>query len=223
MKFTDLGKLGKINASSLALGCMRISGKDKKEVETIIGTALDCGINFFDHADIYGGGKSEEIFGAAFSAPRDSVYIQSKCGIRPGFFDFSKEHIIASAEASLKRLGTDYLDVLLLHRPDTLMEPEEVAEAFTTLEKSGKVRFFGVSNQNPYQMALLQKYMPQKIVANQLQFGLAHRRITLRVLREHHRFSKSGDNLFPQFVLCVISVAPIDDLAGALAVDPYVF
>ena len=174
MKFTDLGKLGKINASSLALGCMRISGKDKKEVETIIGTALDCGINFFDHSDIYGGGKSEEIFGAAFSAPRDSVYIQSKCGIRPGFFDFSKEHIIASAEASLKRLGTDYLDVLLLHRPDTLMEPEEVAEAFTTLEKSGKVRFFGVSNQNPYQMALLQKYMPQKIVANQLQFGLAH-------------------------------------------------
>ena len=174
MKYTALGKLGKINASSIALGCMRISGKEKKDVESLISTALDCGINFFDHADIYGGGKSEEVFASAFHGKRDSVYIQSKCGIRPGFFDFSKEHIIYSVEKSLKRLDTDYLDVLLLHRPDTLMEPEEVAEAFTTLEKDGKVRFFGVSNQDPYQMALLQKYMPQKIVANQLQFGLAH-------------------------------------------------
>ena len=174
MKNIDLGKLGKINASAIALGCMRISGKDVKDVQTLISTALDCGINFFDHADIYGGGKSEEVFASAFHGKRDSVYIQSKCGIRPGFFDFSKEHIISSVEKSLKRLDTDYLDVLLLHRPDTLMEPEEVAEAFTKLEKDGKVRFFGVSNQNPYQMALLQKYMPQKIVANQLQFGLAH-------------------------------------------------
>ncbi|MBE6895945.1 MAG: aldo/keto reductase family oxidoreductase, partial [Ruminococcaceae bacterium] len=174
MKNIDLGKLGKINASAIALGCMRISGKDKKDVQNLISTALDCGINFFDHADIYGGGKSEEVFASAFNGNRDSVLIQSKCGIRPGFFDFSKEHIVSSVEKSLKRLNTDYLDILLLHRPDTLMEPEEVAEAFTTLEKSGKVRFFGVSNQNPYQMALLQKYLPQKIVANQLQFGLAH-------------------------------------------------
>lgn len=174
MKYTDLGSLGKINASAIALGCMRISGKEKKDVEALISAALECGINYFDHADIYGGGKSEEIFGEAFCGKRDEIIIQSKCGIRKGFFDFSKEHIISSVEGSLKRLRTDYLDVLLLHRPDTLMEPEEVAEAFCELEKSGKVRFFGVSNQNPAQMALLQKYMPQKIVANQLQFSLAH-------------------------------------------------
>ena len=174
MKTVDIGKLGKINASQIALGCMRISGMNKTDAKRLIDTAIDCGINFFDHADIYGGGQSEEVFAEAFSGKRDSVFIQSKCGIRSGFFDFSKEHIVASVEKSLKRLKTDYLDLLLLHRPDTLMEPEEVAEAFTELEKSGKVRFFGVSNQNPGQMALMQKYMGQKLVANQLQFGLAH-------------------------------------------------
>ena len=174
MNHIDIGKLGAINASEIALGCMRISGMDRISAETLISAAIDSGINFFDHADIYGGGKSEEVFASAFHGSRDSIYIQSKCGIRQGFFDFSKEHIISSAEASLKRLKTDYLDLLLLHRPDALMEPEEVAEAFTALEKSGKVRFFGVSNQNPGQMSLLQKYMPQKIVADQLQFGLAH-------------------------------------------------
>ena len=174
MKYIDLGGLGKVNASAIALGCMRISGKEKKDVQSLISAALDCGINFFDHADIYGGGRSEEIFGEAFCGRRDEVLIQSKCGIRKGYFDFSKEHIVSSVEGSLKRLKTDYLDVLLLHRPDALMEPEEVAEAFCKLEKSGKVRFFGVSNENPSQIALLQKYLPQKIVANQLQLSLAH-------------------------------------------------
>ena len=174
MKYIELGGRGGIKVPAIALGCMRISGKEKKDVENLIDASLDCGINFFDHADIYGGGKSEELFGEAFRGARDSVFIQSKCGIRKGFFDFSKEHIISSVEGSLRRLKTDYLDVLLLHRPDTLMEPEEVAEAFTELENSGKVRYFGVSNEYPYQMALLQKYMPQKIVADQLQFGLAH-------------------------------------------------
>ncbi len=174
MNYIDIGRLGAVKASEIALGCMRISNMDQRSAENLISAALDSGINFFDHADIYGGGKSEEVFASAFHGKRDSVYIQSKCGIRSGFFDFSKEHIIASAEASLMRLKTDYLDFLLLHRPDTLMEPEEVAEAFTALEKSGKVRFFGVSNQNPGQMSLLQKYMPQKVAVDQLQFGLAH-------------------------------------------------
>ena len=177
MKYIDLGGLGKINASAIALGCMRISGKEKKDVESLISAALECGINFFDHADIYGGGRCEEVFGEwlhARPSVRDSFTLQTKCGIRKGCYDFSKEHIVSSVEGSLKRLKTDYLDVLLLHRPDALMEPEEVAEAFCELEKSGKVRFFGVSNQNPSQIALLQKYIPQKIIANQLQFSLAH-------------------------------------------------
>ena len=120
---------GKINGSAVAMGCMRI--KDAKDsVDRIIGTALECGIDYFDHADIYGGGECEEIFGEYLShnkALRDKITVQSKCAIRKGSYDFSKEHIISSVEGSLKRLQTDYLDVLLLHRPDTLMEPEEVA------------------------------------------------------------------------------------------------
>lgn len=132
---------------------------------------------FFDHADIYGGGKSEEVFADAIdmnATIREKMILQSKCGIRQGFFDFSKEHIIASVEGSLKRLKTDYLDTLLLHRPDTLFEPEEVAAAFTELEKSGKVRHFGVSNQNPGQIELLKKYVDQELIANQLQFSIMH-------------------------------------------------
>ena len=158
-------------------GCMRLAELSVKQVGELVQAALDSGINFFDHADIYGGGKSEEVFGKAlkaFEIPRDKLVIQTKCGIRPGFYDFSKEHIISSVEASLSRLGTDYVDVLLLHRPDTLMEPEEVAAAFTHLERSGKVRLFGVSNHNPWQIELLSKYCPQKLNFNQLQLGLAH-------------------------------------------------
>jgi len=172
MKYINIGN--KVNASAIALGCMRISNLDVNSVRNLIAATLDSGINFFDHADIYGGGASEEVFGNAFSGQRDKVIIQSKCGICKGYFDFSKEHIIESVEGSLKRLRTDYLDFLLLHRPDTLMEPEEVAEAFNELEKSGKVRYFGVSNENPGQIALLNKYCNNKIIVNQLQFSLAH-------------------------------------------------
>ncbi|EDO0985552.1 aldo/keto reductase family oxidoreductase [Listeria monocytogenes] len=166
-----------LTASEISLGCMRMADLSKEDANKVINTALENGIDFFDHADIYGGGKSEKVFADAIdmnATIREKMILQSKCGIRQGFFDFSKEHIIASVEGSLKRLKTDYLDTLLLHRPDTLFEPEEVAAAFTELEKSGKVRHFGVSNQNPGQIELLKKYVDQELIANQLQFSIMH-------------------------------------------------
>ncbi len=172
----------KLGASSLevpvvSVGCMRINSLDKKEAEHFVQTALEQGANFFDHADIYGAGSCEEIFAEAIhmnADVRENIILQSKCGIRKGMFDFSKEHILESVDNSLKRLNTDYLDILLLHRPDTLVEPEEVAEAFDMLESSGKVRHFGVSNQNPMQIQLLQKFVKQPIVANQLQLSITN-------------------------------------------------
>lgn len=176
MKSINVGNAG-INASEIIFGCMRISSMELKDASKLINTAIEQGINFFDHADIYGGGKSEEVFSKAVGMNpgiREKIIIQSKCGIKPGEFDFSKEHILESTDKILKRLNTDYLDVLLLHRPDTLMEPEEVAEAFDILHTSGKVRNFGVSNQNPMQMELLGKFLNQKIIANQLQLSLTN-------------------------------------------------
>lgn len=166
-----------LEASEIGLGCMRITElQDKKEVRNLIDTAMDQGIDFFDHADIYAKGYAEEVFGEVVdSAMRQNMIIQSKCGIIPGkAYDFSKEHILESVDESLKRLRTDYLDILLLHRPDTLMEPEEVAEAFEILETTGKVRYFGVSNQNSMQIELLNKYCDNRIKINQLQFSIAH-------------------------------------------------
>lgn len=166
-----------MKASQIVLGCMRMNGTNVNPAE-VIQTAYDNGINFFDHADIYGGGQCETIFAQALkttSIARPDIYIQSKVGIRPGVaFDFSKAHIVAAVEGILKRLETDYLDALLLHRPDTLVEPEEVAEAFSQLEKAGKVRAFGVSNQNPGQIELLKTAVKQPLHINQLQFGLKH-------------------------------------------------
>lgn len=161
----------------VAVGCMRINSLDKPEAERFIRTALEEGANFFDHADIYGGGACEERFADAIGMNddiREKIILQSKCGIRKGMFDFSKEHILASVDGILKRLRTDYLDILLLHRPDALVEPEEVAEAFDALESSGKVRYFGVSNQNPMQIELLKKFVKQPIVANQLQLSITN-------------------------------------------------
>ena len=170
----ELGKSGLI-VPTVAVGCMRISDMKEKEVSAFVDTALQNGASFFDHADIYGGGKSEEVFGKAISRTnREDIIIQTKCGIRKGFFDFSYEHIISSVDGSLKRLGTDYIDVLLLHRPDALMEPEEVARAFDELKAKGKVRHFGVSNQNPSQMKLLQSCLDMPLCANQLQFSIMH-------------------------------------------------
>ncbi len=175
MKRIALGKTG-IEVPILAVGCMRMNALNKAETEKFIHSCLDWGANFFDHADIYGRGECETLFGAAISpALREKMLLQSKCGIVPGQrFDFSKEHILQSVDDILRRLKTEYIDVLLLHRPDALMEPEEVAEAFDALRSAGKVRHFGVSNQNPGQMKLLMRCLEQPLVANQLQFGIAH-------------------------------------------------
>lgn len=167
-----------LKVSKVALGCMRIASKTPEEVETLVLESLKAGINFFDHADIYGGGKSEELFGSVLKKHpelRQKMIIQSKCGIRPGIcFDFSKDYILKSVDGILSRLQTDYLDILLLHRPDALMDPQEVSEAFDELYQTGKVKYFGVSNQNPGQIELLKKYCKQPIIINQLQFGPAH-------------------------------------------------
>ena len=166
-----------LNVSEISLGCMRISDLSNQEISKLIHTALDEGINFFDHADVYGGGRSESKFSEALDMNpglRQQMFLQTKCGIRKDCFDFSKKHILEAVDGSLKRLRTDYLDVLLLHRPDALVEPEEVAEAFTILQNNGKVRHFGVSNQNPMQIELLTKFVQQKIIFNQLQFSITN-------------------------------------------------
>lgn len=172
----NIGQTG-IQATRIALGCMRMSDLKGKQAEEVVGTALDLGINFFDHADIYGGGLSELRFRDAIkhlNVNRDKMIIQSKCGIREGYFDFSKEYILSSVDGILERLGTEYLDFLILHRPDVLVEPEEVAEAFTKLRAEGKVKHFGVSNQNLFQMELLQSYLDEPLAVNQLQLSPAH-------------------------------------------------
>ncbi len=176
MKTIQLGK-SNLTVPTLSVGCMRINNISLSETENLINTAIDLGANFFDHADIYGGGTCEEIFSKAINMNntiREKIILQSKCGIRDGMFDFSKEHILWSVDNILRRLKTEYLDVLLLHRPDALFEPEEIAEAFDQLESSGKVRHFGVSNQNPMMIQLLQKYLKQPIVANQLQLSITN-------------------------------------------------
>ena len=175
VKRITIGTSG-IEASEVSLGCMRIGGMEPAAIDDLLKTSLDAGIDFYDHADIYGGGKCEEVFAASIQrlgVPRERLVLQSKCGIRKGFFDFSKEHILTSVDGILERLGTDYLDVLLLHRPDALIEPEEVAEAFDELKEKGKVRQFGVSNFNPGQVELLQASLPMPLVANQLQLSIA--------------------------------------------------
>lgn len=166
-----------LEVPEIGLGCMRITGLETKQaVRELTGAAMDLGINFFDHADIYAHGDAERIFGEAVDpALRENMILQTKCAIRPGIcYDFSKRHILESVEGSLERLNTDYIDILLLHRPDALMEPEEVAEAFNTLEQQGKVRYFGVSNQNPAQIELLNHYCGGKIIVNQLQLSIPH-------------------------------------------------
>lgn len=175
MRKINLG--GILPASAIALGCMRMDGLSVKEASVLIDTAREQGIDLFEHADIYGGGRSESIFAKAIDMKpslREIIRLQTKCGICSGYYDFSSEHIISSVEESLKRLKTDYVDTLLLHRPDTLMDPEEVAEAFDKLYQGGKVRCFGVSNCNPMQIELLQKYIPYPLLINQIQISAAH-------------------------------------------------
>lgn len=178
MKTYKLAPSG-LTVSSVILGMMRIAKMDNDEIARLVATALDAGITVFDHADIYGGERHrcEERFGEAVrlsADQRDGVLIQSKVGIRKGFYDFSAAHILASVEGSLKALRTDYLDVLLLHRPDALVEPEEVAEAFDALHQAGKVRHFGVSNHTPGQIELLKTAVRQTLAFNQMQLSIPH-------------------------------------------------
>jgi len=177
MEYIQLPKTD-LKVSRLALGCMRIADKSVEEVEELVASALSMGINFFDHADIYGGGKSEELFGEVLKRHpeyREKMIIQTKCGIVPGKrYDFSKDYIINCVNESLKRLNIDSIDILLLHRPDALCDPQEVAEAFNELYESKKVKYFGVSNHTPYQIQLLEKYCKQPIIINQLQLSIVH-------------------------------------------------
>lgn len=175
MKEILLGNTGR-KAPAVVVGCMRLAGKSRTEMQRFLHTALEHGAYFFDHADIYGSGQSEAIFGEAIandsSIKRENLFLQSKCGIRKGFYDFSREYIIRSVDGILERLQTDYLDALLLHRPDALVEPEEVAAAFEELYQKGKVRYFGVSNHRPMQIELLKRYVQQPLIINQLQFSV---------------------------------------------------
>jgi len=178
MKTLDLPNLAQ-PASTVVLGLMRISELDDEQIRTLVRTALDNGINMLDHADIYGSSRHqcERRFGdsgAVSAADRDKVIIQSKVGIRPGMFDFSREHILTTVDESLAALNTDYLDSLLLHRPDTLVEPDEVAAAFDTLKQSGKVKSFGVSNHTPLQIDLLKRSLNVSIDYNQVQLSITH-------------------------------------------------
>lgn len=161
---------------AVATGCMRINSLNQNQLCHYIDTCMELGINFFDHADIYSNGQCEKLFADAFSQTgikREDIILQSKCSIVPNvMYNLSKDHILESTNQILKRLHTDYLDILLLHRPDALVEPEEVAESFRILKESGKVLHFGVSNHKPMQIELLQKYTDEKLVINQLQFSL---------------------------------------------------
>ena len=168
-----------LNTSNVILGLMRITELDDAEIRNLVSSARDAGINYFDHADIYGGERHgcERRFGDAIAftpAEREAVVIQSKVGIRDGYFDFSKQHILTTVDESLAALKLDYLDALLLHRPDTLVEPEEVAAAFDELHAAGKVRHFGLSNHTPGQTELLKKHVAQPLAINQVQLSITH-------------------------------------------------
>lgn len=178
MRSIPLGRSG-LAVPAVAVGCMRWASFSAEDAARFLGASLDLGLNFFDHADIYGRGAGEERFAEAVArtgTPRDRLVLQSKCGIVPGkMYDFSRGHILASVDGILARLKTDHLDVLLLHRPDALMEPDEVADAFERLATAGKVRHFGVSNMGPGPLRLLRRALGARpLVANQIQLSIAH-------------------------------------------------
>ncbi len=177
MKYIDIAN-GPQKVSTVIQGCMRMPALSKEEAAEVIRTAYDEGVNFFDHATCYGeNGEAETRFAEAFpltGITREDIIIQSKCGLcfDRNEFDWSKENILSSVDDSLKRLNVEYLDTLLLHRPDVLYDPEEVAEAFDILEEKGKVKYFGVSNLVPMQIELSKKYVKQPLVINQVQLSL---------------------------------------------------
>lgn len=167
-----------LNEQRIIAGCMRLNKLDYKSAEKFVLSAIEKGVTYFDHADIYGNGECEKLFGEILKnnpSLRDKITLQSKCGIVLGtMYDFSKKHILESVDKSLERLNTDHLDYLLLHRPDALCEPEQVAEAFNLLESSGKVLNFGVSNHTPMQIELLKKFVKQPIKVNQMQLSITN-------------------------------------------------
>jgi len=180
-------KIGNTNfsGSAIALGIMRMNKLTVDEAVKALETAHETGINYIDSADVYGHGKSEEIFGEALqksTLKRDDFYIQSKTGIyenpeldyKTTRYDFSKKYLINAVDGILSRMKIDYLDSLLLHRPDALMDPAEVGAAFDELQRDGKVRHFGVSNFNPMQVDLLQSGVSQRLLINQLQLSVMH-------------------------------------------------
>ena len=177
MKYIDI-KNGPQNVSQIILGCMRMPALSVDDAARVIQTAHERGINFYDNATCYGeDGEAETRFGDAFKktgVSRDRVFIQSKCGLlfKNGEFNWTKQNIISSVDDSLRRMKLDYLDAMLLHRPDLLYEPEQVADAFDELEKNGKVRYFGVSNVPSMMLEVLRKYVRQPLVFNQLQLSL---------------------------------------------------
>jgi predicted oxidoreductase len=226
-----------LQISRLAYGCMLMSrraGQDRTAPAKLLATALEHDINFFDHADIYGRGQSEVVFGEALKqlpGTRQTIILQSKCGIRPrddprpgdpGRYDFSYEHIIESVEGSLRRLQTDYLDLLLLHRPDALVEPQEVARAFDELHAAGKVRYFGVSNHSPAQIELLKKYVRQPLIVNQLEVNLLHSgmiREGILVNQDAARYT-AADGLLDYCRLNHILIQAWSPVAGGRLIDP---
>lgn len=176
MRYFDFG-CTKRKVSVIGLGCMRMDELNPTQVDRVVKTSIDAGINFFDHADIYGDGECEKLFSTVLKKNpdlRDNIFIQSKCAIRNGLYDFSRDYILRSVDGILSRLGTDHLDCLLLHRPDALMDLDEVQQAFSRLHEEGKVLSFGVSNMNRFQMELLQSGVSFPIVADQIQMSLAH-------------------------------------------------
>jgi predicted oxidoreductase len=230
-----------LHITRLSYGCMGLAGwdsnapthADRKRAAQMLETALELDINFFDTADIYAHGKCETVFGDALKqvpGARDSLLIQTKCGIRfpddppggPGRYDFSYEHIVNSVDGSLRRLQTDHIDVLLLHRPDALVEPDEVARAFDQVQRSGKVRHFGVSNHSPMQIELLKKSVTQPLVANQLEFNLLHSGLAgvgILTNQLEARFT-AADGLLDYCRLHNILIQAWSPVAGGRLIDP---
>ena len=191
---------GPRNVSAIVQGCMRMPALSKEDAAKVIRSAYDCGINFFDHATCYGeNGEAEKRFAEAFpltGIKREDIFIQSKCGLcfDRNEFDWTKENILKSVEDSLKRLNIEYLDALLLHRPDVLYDPEEVADAFNILEHAGKVRHFGVSNLVPMQIELLKKYVKQPLVFNQVQLSLEQSQLIDQALYMNNKTTEFSVN-----------------------------
>ena len=195
MKKINVGN-SSFEASEIIMGCMRIDNMSVNALAKHVDVAMSEGITLFDHADIYGGGACETLFGKMMQEQpglRDQIQIQSKCSIRNGYYDFSKDYILESVDNILTRLKTDYLDLFILHRPDTLMEPEAVSEAFNLLESSGKVRNFGVSNFNSMQIELLKTEVKQPLLVNQIQFSIMHTGIIDSGIQANTTFEGSID------------------------------